>query len=75
MIVGWQNILMFTGLSKQFLERATKLYGFPPATRTARQGKALSLVWDREEVLAWMTANPRMIKERLEMRRRLECSF
>lgn len=75
MIIGWQNILAFTGLSKQFIERASKLYGFPPATRTARQGKALCLVWDREEVLAWMTANSSMVKERLEVRRRLECAF
>lgn len=75
MIIGWHNILAFTGLSKQFLERATKLYGFPPSTRTARQGKALCLVWDREEVLAWMTAHPEMIKERLEIRRRMECEF
>jgi predicted DNA-binding transcriptional regulator AlpA len=75
MIIGWQNILLYTGLSRQFIERAMKLYGFPQATRSARKGKALYLVWDREEVLAWMTANPVMVKERLEMRRRMECSF
>lgn len=75
MIVGWKNILLFTGLSKQFIERATKLYGFPQATRTAREGKALSLVWDREEVLAWMTANPQTIEDRVNYQRRMSCSF
>lgn len=75
MIIGWRNLLLFTGMSKQFVERATKLYGFPPATRSARQGKALSLVWDREEVLAWMTANTAMIQDRINYQRRMSCVF
>jgi predicted DNA-binding transcriptional regulator AlpA len=59
MILGWGELEKATGLSRYFIGRAIKLYGFPKAERTGKTGvpKARVLAWDHDTVLWWMILN------------------
>lgn len=56
MITGWRGLVGYTGLSLQYIQKATALYGFPkPVQRESSRGRAK--VWLADEVLFWLIEN------------------